>query len=1103
MKEINDVHVLDWSNFTKNTNSQVLQNNYNLKKIQINKGILFEDLVEKLLAEMFPNEVWLRTAKSRDGKRDFIYPADKFLPEQKWAECKNYNSNVSLNVVSPTLVMGSINDVECIYFFSYSPLNDNAIEGLLRYSESSGKIIKIYDGNLLENIVCRYHTKKGISELFPKTNFEKAHLCLETIQLRVIRKLKDLNGNTISPDHLFELGEPFYLSIIIQNISSEHIKYNLNINTSKKDCLLIETYEINNELYFGEIKEHTILCQTLKAISLSYTINVSTESSEHKKGSVIKSGGKIKIIDEQYLFWTGENALVVYDNCKNHLISYEREPLIIAGESGTGKSTLLNILTQDKTIYSKYTILKVNLNLTRNYCARNLFCQALGVQENSETPFDQIEDERIALSLLIDGYAESGNMIAQTLMNLYNYIRPFLFVIDDIQKINRAYIDFFGELNAEAEKRGKPIYYVFTLNEEELSFNKLLVRLNWDLNYRNCKFKVENLIKFEKNDVISFLKLKFGLTDIDQYFDSFNRSISPLELHSFSKDLKNNHIISLVPETSSYQIVNKFRFAENVNKILYFNVFVKYTCSSLEAGDIPDYILKYLYITDEIGVEFRNKYFETINKLIFLGILKESKNAVVFYHEKIRNYIGERLKFTEEDYADIYYDINTDIVSKAICALSQINRINNASKFLNDFFQSNYNIRKVSQRYEICWLIFEHLDKLLDSGVATTALNFVHSNIESLNLEQEYETIFIFLNHIIKSAQSFNWDINFECVENMAYFIKKFFDRALSTYNNEILLENYDKLNSLLINAKHILNKRRNYWLSHYSNRLAIALDRTSDPLIAEPNFISKLYKQSEDYCKKAGYCEELLLQIVIDNFNRHYIYRHNLTINILNNSYYHLVKLNREKINRLICLDYHILLLQYLQTRLDKNKNEFRLNILSKLKEKSEEIRLESRSAFYSLKLAILEIYILIDLSRYSEANDLLSKAFDFAYKKGMRQSIYKLTYIRAHLLQFDNSLGSVTNMHTQIILAFEQFMDARTLYDLKREIFLVARLLKLIHTFAPEYISSIIKRENKDVSNLLQSLYKQIQGITSNYTDLFKMKSFYVLNGVDFPTI
>lgn len=167
MKEINDVHVLDWSNFTQNTNSQVLQNNYNFKKIQINKGILFEDLVEKLLAEMFPNEVWLRTAKSHDGKRDFIYPADKFLPEQKWAECKNYNSNVSLNVVSPTLVMGSINDVECIYFFSYSPLNDNAIEGLLRYSESSGKIIKIYDGNLLENIVCRYHTKKGISELFP------------------------------------------------------------------------------------------------------------------------------------------------------------------------------------------------------------------------------------------------------------------------------------------------------------------------------------------------------------------------------------------------------------------------------------------------------------------------------------------------------------------------------------------------------------------------------------------------------------------------------------------------------------------------------------------------------------------------------------------------------------------------------------------------------------------------------------------------------------------------------------------------------------------------------------------------------------------------
>jgi len=86
-----DIHVLNWEKITQNTSEQ--SNNKT-----VNKGILFEDLIEKLLTAMFPKEIWRRTIESHDGKRDFVYPYEENLPDQKWAECKNYSSNLSLNV---------------------------------------------------------------------------------------------------------------------------------------------------------------------------------------------------------------------------------------------------------------------------------------------------------------------------------------------------------------------------------------------------------------------------------------------------------------------------------------------------------------------------------------------------------------------------------------------------------------------------------------------------------------------------------------------------------------------------------------------------------------------------------------------------------------------------------------------------------------------------------------------------------------------------------------------------------------------------------------------------------------------------------------------
>ena len=209
-----DIHVLNWERITQNINTSSGTNKTTNKTDRmINKGILFEDLIEKLLVAMFPNETWRRTIESHDGKRDFVYPKEESFPDQKWAECKNYSNNLSLNIIAPTLIMGAIENIESIFIFSYSPLNDNAIEGILNYSKTSKIKVELFDGNVLESLICKFHNINGIADFFPNTDFEKAYSVLKNKKLRIIKIIKDINGNKISASHLFELGEFFCIYI--------------------------------------------------------------------------------------------------------------------------------------------------------------------------------------------------------------------------------------------------------------------------------------------------------------------------------------------------------------------------------------------------------------------------------------------------------------------------------------------------------------------------------------------------------------------------------------------------------------------------------------------------------------------------------------------------------------------------------------------------------------------------------------------------------------------------------------------------------------------------------------------------------------------------
>ena len=423
--------------------------------------------------------------------------------------------------------------------------------------------------------------------------------------------------------------------------------------------------------------------------------------------------------------------------------------------------------------------------------------------------------------------------------------------------------------------------------------------------------------------------------------------------------------------------------------------------------------------------------------------------------------------------------------------------------FLREFFRSNYEIQKRNHRFEICWLIFENLNQLTDYRLTADALYFVKKNFTLLNAEQGHSAFLRFLKQIADSALISTWDTDDESVENMAYFIKKFFDRSLSTYNYQCCLEYFEKFEKTFCDITHISDSRRCFWLSHYANRAAIALDRTSIPLFEEPDKVSKMYAQSERYCIDAGSDKELLLQIIVDNFNRHYIYRHSLTFDIVQNTYNRLFEISQTIFIESMLLDYHLLLLEYLKFKMGHDpKSE--LDYLD-LNKRVANTRKKCLSSFYILKLYMLEIYILIDLGHLSDADTILNQAFEFVHKKEMRSYIYKLTYIKAHMLIFQNDPSTESESYQQIFLAFEQIMEQRkdVPNDLMREIFLIVTLARSIekHDFSCiQILPPSLCDESRD---LMQEICKYIRGEHVEKKDLFDMPSYFIFNNISFPNI
>jgi tetratricopeptide (TPR) repeat protein len=123
-------------------------------------GVKFEQLVATILPKLYPGR-WQPTGYSWDGKKDFYQQSGD---ERRWAECKAYKEPISINIISPTLIMALLKDARVILLFSYSKLNRNARLYLGQFATLTERTIRVYDDETLEDLIL---THSDVRTFFP------------------------------------------------------------------------------------------------------------------------------------------------------------------------------------------------------------------------------------------------------------------------------------------------------------------------------------------------------------------------------------------------------------------------------------------------------------------------------------------------------------------------------------------------------------------------------------------------------------------------------------------------------------------------------------------------------------------------------------------------------------------------------------------------------------------------------------------------------------------------------------------------------------------------------------------------------------------------
>lgn len=460
---------------------------FNCKKTSI-KGKHFEKLIKCLLDAEYGKHQWVGTKDSWDGSKDFYYYN---TDQNMWAECKNYSSAIGLKVVSPSLVMAQIYNVDLLLFFSYSPINENTKSKIVKYADKTFLKVLFYDDVALEKLLFKHWACIG-KHFFKKYNgLTVAYTSEPIIDLKVYQN-PFLDQSEVSRHESIDINayHMFEVDICIINRNDTNIDVDVKFDNLQ-----------SRDLYFFEINP-----VELKHGTVSITIP-SYESFIFKIFMTPVCGGtelklpKIQVNSNSFLL--NKNFLLKPINCKiskenrligdsynklvdefDHEIVHNKTAFVLYGSSGVGKSRVFMECMKKSTVKGFIT-----LNYSTGYHNIDGLCDAENMIKNIIITLYDLTDE-VVLNLFNKIAVDSSISLDVKTMPAFQMIKDFIDA-DTTQKYI-SLIDKYIDIIYEKLKQRKYLIAVDNVQfyDESIShfFHKILSRSINSKGINNCCF---------------------------------------------------------------------------------------------------------------------------------------------------------------------------------------------------------------------------------------------------------------------------------------------------------------------------------------------------------------------------------------------------------------------------------------------------------------------------------------------------------------------------------------------------------------------------------------------------------------------------------------
>lgn len=698
---------------------------------RIGDGQAFEGLVSALLQIKYGTE-WIPTKKSHDDNRDFWILLEN---ERIWAECKNYQNTIAMDILAPTLVMAQVYEVDTILFFSRSVINQNAKNKILAFGEKSKKEIFFYDGDSLDTLIWNSQNqlperyKPSTAKYFGNNEKEPLHIYF----------FKDAISNARTTENTFEdyknaeeiyYNKVFGLSFIISNpFERGSSDVSINFASQNENRFYYQYLDTSITPEKCEWCSFSLREQEGRCISLNMRQIVYKSEIFLPKFHVIfinkETGQQLEWLSEHQQVkckWIGHTKLIgshyetILKRSEKSLVNnLKLSSLIITGSSGTGKTRLL---TECQNIFLKNGYSVMSFIMQEDFSSAYLLKEVISflyeipgkeilellekklfLKENEDnmTLSSSATKAFRLLKLILQSKSEQeicqlideyGSIMYEKLSQTKNVL-----IVDNVQFAGNAFQYFLKQYISYAvnqQDNHSVIVCVFNQDYMTEQVSKLL--------YDFIHSGIENLLSFNvkgfetESQGILFLQELIRVKE-DEHREFLSEiikkvSLNPYNLYQTIQYLEENNIISITPNESGYIVSNLKKYemlkkiADGITSVL--DERFKFLGQKIESTELLR-ICSILFLFDKLDEELQRLFEINENNLKYLQekhILQVTSTGIyLFDHDIIRNYFFTNHKQHTIDALKWIYDYNKGDILKKHHLLCLIYRI----EFLKEY----------------------------------------------------------------------------------------------------------------------------------------------------------------------------------------------------------------------------------------------------------------------------------------------------------------------------------------------------------------------------------------------------------------------------------